>query len=199
VIGLKNPKEMQTVALGEDLTRDVDVLVQPGYSSSGEEHWQTYWEQAYGYRRIEQSDWLKPRLDDWVATIEHAVETATRPVVFAAHSLGCIAIVHWAITSQLTSRVRGALLVAPPDVELGEHMPDDLRGFAPIPRQLLPFRSIVIASRNDPYMEAHRSRELAAAWGSEYRDFGMVGHINSDTRLGLWPEGHAELLRLTRT
>jgi predicted alpha/beta hydrolase family esterase len=174
----------------------ITVLVQPGYASSGEDHWQTHWERAYGYHRIEQDDWLMPDRADWVRTIEAEVEACSTPVVFAAHSLGCIAIAQWAAVSKLTTKVRGALFVAPADVDSDNHTPEEVRSFAPIPERPLPFRTTVIASQDDPFMDFARSRQLAALWGARFIDFGPLGHINSDSRLALWPEGHQELLAL---
>ncbi|MGC4069143.1 MAG: alpha/beta hydrolase [Polyangiaceae bacterium] len=174
----------------------VTVLVQPGYASSGDDHWQTHWEKAYGYHRIEQNDWLMPERADWVWAIEREVEACPTAVVFAAHSLGCIAIAHWAAVSKLTTKVRGALFVAPADVDSDEHTPEEVRNFAPIPERPLPFRTTVIASRDDPFMDFARLRELTEHWGARFVDFGVLGHINSDSRLSLWPDGHRELLTL---
>jgi hypothetical protein len=52
-------------------------------------------------------------------------ESAGRPVVLVAHSLGCLAVAWWAEYERLANGLRadlpviGALLVAPPDVEDG--------------------------------------------------------------------------------
>jgi predicted alpha/beta hydrolase family esterase len=178
------------------LSSSVSVLVQPGYASSGEDHWQTHWERAYGYQRIEQSDWLMPERADWVGEIERQVERCPSAVVFAAHSLGCIAIAHWACLSTNVKKVKGALFVAPADVDSEDHTPEEVRSFSPIPRQPLPFRTTVVASPDDPFMDFSRSRELAESWGARFLDFGPLGHINSESRLALWPEGHRELLAL---
>src|SRR5262245_44840222 len=73
------------------------VLVLPGYANSGPAHWQTLWERARpGFRRVQQRDWEEPRRADWVEAIDRAVVEAGGPVVFAGHSLGSIAAVHWA-------------------------------------------------------------------------------------------------------
>jgi predicted alpha/beta hydrolase family esterase len=68
--------------------------------------------------------------------------------------------------------VRGALLVAPPDVER-----DDLRqqlpGWAPV-APALPFRSIVVASTDDPFGSFDRAAERARQWRSELRNIGPL-------------------------
>jgi len=101
----------------------------------------------------------------------------------------------WAAVSRHTARIRGALLVAPGDVEradLREHMP----GWAPVVRQRLPFPSVLVASGNDPYCSPERAHELADAWGARRVDLGAAGHINADSGLGDWPQGHALLQEL---
>ena len=37
----------------------------PGLYNSGPQHWQTYWENEYGFKRIEQNNWDEPVCDDW--------------------------------------------------------------------------------------------------------------------------------------
>jgi len=37
----------------------------PGWLGSGPTHWQSRWEQAYGFERVEQDDWLWLRRGDW--------------------------------------------------------------------------------------------------------------------------------------
>ncbi|MEL0253444.1 MAG: alpha/beta hydrolase, partial [Novosphingobium sp.] len=90
---------------------------------------------------------------------------------------------------------RGALLVAPPDVE---ERPIDRRltRFAPFPGGELPFPSILVASRNDPYMGIGQARNLARTWGSSFADAGEVGHINAESGLGDWTFGRLLLNRL---
>lgn len=177
----------------------VTVLVQPGYASSGDDHWQTHWEAAFGYRRIEQSDWLLPQLDDWILEIERSVTAAVGPVALVAHSLGSVAVAHWARQTELRHRIVGALLVAPADVDSPFHTPDEVRNFSPIPMKPLGFQATVVASQNDPFMEIAKSQLLADAWQARFISFGKLGHINSESKLALWPEGHSLLLELLNT
>ena len=65
--------------------------------------------------------------------------------------------------------------------------------------QALPFPSVLFASQNDPYCSFARASEMAAAWGARCIDYGMAGHINADSGLGDWPEGHAHLMQLLET
>jgi len=172
------------------------VLVLPGLNSSGPKHWQSLWEQGDArFRRVQQKDWLTPQLSDWVEGISQAVAAAEPPILFAAHSLGSIALAHWAQTAtpELLSKVRGALLAAPADVDRPE-VPEVIRNFAPVPRTALPFASVVVASSDDPYAPIDRAREFAASWGSRFVDIGPADHIA--TNMGEWPEGKRLLREL---
>ena len=70
----------------------VAVLVLPGWRNSGPLHWQSLWEQQYGYQRVEQHDWDHPLRGDWITRLEDAVldVPAGQPIALVAHSLGCI-------------------------------------------------------------------------------------------------------------
>jgi uncharacterized protein len=166
---------------------ETDILIIPGYTSSGPEHWQTRWEQKIqSARRVEQRDWLKPHFNEWQDNVVAAVDAATRPVVLVAHSLGAITVVH---AAKRLTKVKGAFLVAPPgETYMVEHEDVDLK-FADVPRDPLPFPSVLVASRNDPFCPHLEAEEWAYAWGSAFSDAGDSGHINTDSGHGPWPEG----------
>ncbi len=168
------------------------VLILPGWHSSGPDHWQSRWEAAHGYARVEQHDWTSPLRGDWITRLEDVVMSREGPVVLVAHSLGCILTAAWASISRNVHRVKAALLVAPGDVERPE-LQAPLRSWSPIPMQPLPFPSVLVASRNDPYCRFDRAQTLAQAWGSRLVDAGETGHLNADSGLGDCPEGHAHL------
>jgi predicted alpha/beta hydrolase family esterase len=73
--------------------------------------------------------------------------------------------------------------------------PPQIKDFHPVPRKMLPFPSVVVASNNDPFLSMDRAREIARNWGSRFVDIGPAGHVNGDSGLGDWPEGK-RLLRL---
>ena len=171
------------------------VLVLPGWQSSGPEHWQSRWEALYGFQRVEQHDWMRPLRGDWTARLEETIVDAPGPVVLVAHSLGCILTAWWAAHTRHAAKVRGALLVAPGDVErpdLAELIP----GWAPIARQPLPFPAVLVGSQNDPYCSFERVQDLGQAWSARFIDGGALGHINTESGLGDWDAGHALLQAL---
>jgi prephenate dehydrogenase len=172
------------------------VLVLPGWQNSGPRHWQTLWEQQNPiFLRVQQRDWEFPHREWWLERITAEVKQSPAPIVFAAHSLGCLAVAHWCKAAQAeVGKIKGALLVAPADVERSDS-PKQFKDFAPVPRDLLPFPSIVVASSTDPYLTQERAREFARSWGSRFVDIGAAGHVNGESGLGDWPEGK-RLLRV---
>lgn len=174
-----------------------NILILPGWQNSGPAHWQSRWEKAHGYRRVEQHDWMNPQRGDWMARLEDVVLGADGPVVLVAHSLGCILTAAWAAHSRNTARVRGALLVAPGDAERDD-LRDQLPSWSPIVRQSLPFPARLVGSHDDPYCRFDRAQGFAADWGARFTDLGNAGHINADSGLGDWPEGHAWLQEFTK-
>ncbi len=170
-------------------TRDVDILIVPGWTNAGRDHWQSRWERNLPTaRRVEQADWDTPRSDDWVARIVAAVDACTRPAVFVAHSCGVTAV---CLAAPLITpgRVAGAFLVAPGDFDNSDHWLGRDGGFAPMPLQRLPFPTRVIASSNDPHCTVERAQTFAAAWGADMSVTANGGHLNTASGHGPWPEG----------
>ncbi|MFU1906430.1 RBBP9/YdeN family alpha/beta hydrolase [Bordetella avium] len=162
-------------------------IIIPGWKDSGPGHWQTLWADSLPHaRRLSQRDWQNPDRNAWIAALSTAVNEATAPVMLIAHSLGCL--VAAALPPALHPRVAGALLVAPADVERPD-VPDCLRDFAPVPRQPLPFQSVVVASDNDAYCSLVRAQAFAQDWGSRFVILSEAGHINAESGLGNWPQG----------
>lgn len=179
---------------------ELDILIIPGWENSGEAHWQTRWEQKMPTaKRVEQKAWNKPHRTEWVGKILQAIEQAERPVFLIAHSLGTLAVAH-AAAEMTTGKVRGALLVAPPEetrfkkyIELPKECETELGSFFPPPNEALPFPSMLVASTSDHYMPIEEAEALAKKWGATFVDAGDAGHINTESGFGPWPEG---LMRL---
>ena len=168
------------------------IIIVPGWRDSGPGHWQTLWaERLPQARRVVQDDWHTPTRSAWVARLEETVLEQPGPVVIVAHSLGCITTAH--MKPEAAARVRGALLVAPADPERRAVLSD----FAPVPYAALPYRSILVASSNDPYCLIRLAGAYARAWGSEFVRLQNAGHINVDSGHGEWPLGRALLQSLT--
>lgn len=168
-------------------------FIVPGLGNSGPDHWQTHFEQSDpNFTRIEQREWDAPDRAEWVATLERALAGEDlNHVVLIAHSLGCATVAHWAATHG--HRIKGALLVAPSDVETAHYAAFPATGFGPMPLARLPFASKLVASTTDVWATPARARQFAEAWGSELVDIGDAGHINTASGHGKWPAGLALL------
>ena len=178
-------------------TSDVDILIVPGWSNSGPDHWQSRWQRNLKTaRRVEQDDWLLPDREAWVAQIIAEVARSTRPVVLVAHSLGVAAVLH-AAGALDAAKVAGAFLVAPSDLDALQQWPNAegqawgaiAASFAPMPTAALAFPARVIASSDDAFCTISRAQELAALWGADVSILAKAGHINTTSGHGPWPEG----------
>lgn len=168
--------------------KDTDILIVPGYTNADEDHWQSRWEAKLSTaKRVNQQDWHKPVLRDWVDNLAQAVNACDKPVLAVAHSLGVPTVIHAA--PQLGDKICGGFFVSPPDVENPAMRPKHLMSFGPYPRHALPFPSMVIASRNDPFCDFAVAEKLAESWHSLFLDAGESGHINAESGHGPWPEG----------
>lgn len=170
-------------------------LIVPGLDNSGPEHWQSLWEDKRDdCRRVDLGCWSEPDRRIWTERLDAALAMTDGPVVLVAHSLGCLTIAWWAVGADHArlARIKGALLVAPPDVDAADAHPF-VRRFAPAPTAPLPFPSILVASRNDRYAAFDRLQVLARAWGSRFVDAGHAGHINAASGLGDWADGEVLL------
>jgi uncharacterized protein len=219
------------------------VLLLPGWLDSGPTHWQSRWEAAHPFTRVQQHDWQRPLRGDWTARLEEVVvnhiasfaadnmallkserlplysiglqpdlpvknnsETsknhpapahAERSIVLVAHSLGCHLVAAWAAASRHTSAIRGALLVAAPDLSR-EDLPPDLYSWRKPVLGALPFPATCVVSSNDPFGSLAAGRSMATSWGARCIEAGPLGHINGDSGLGDWPAGYAMLSDLTQ-
>ena len=186
------------------------VLIVPGLRDAVAAHWQTLLEarlRAAGRPVACVPPMGREDLDcaRKVAAIERAARSVDGPIVLVAHSGGCIMVAHWALQTQRA--VQGALLATPPDFEapMPEGYPtlDALSagGWLPVPRQRLPFPSIVAASQDDPLADFDHVAMLARDWGSRLVDLGKVGHLNPASGYGEWRRAEAlidELSALAR-
>ena len=169
---------------------ELDLLFAPDLSGAPSDHWQARWAAKLSTARPLELDPHEEDHEAWIASITHAASGARRPIVFIAHSVGALAVAHAA--SRLRSLdVRGAFLVAPPeDAALRMLLANP---WPATPRDRLPWPSVLVASRTDPWASPEHSRELAEAWGSAFVDAGEAGRLDAESGHGPWPDG---LLRL---
>ena len=170
------------------------VLIVPGYRGSGPEHWQTWLEgRLPRARRVGRIDWEAPVIAHWPHEIRNDIACSPDPVWLIAHSFGCLAALVAAVGR--SERIAGAMLVAPADPErfspsglkVGRALASSLSLY--LPRQPLPFPSMVVASNSDPWMQLKVAAQWADRWGSRFVSVGDAGHINVEAGFGPWPRG----------
>lgn len=165
------------------------MLIVPGLHGSGEGHWQSWWRHDHANARVVmQGDWSSPHETRWMEVIERAIMARPGSLIIA-HSLGSILVAKLA-HSRVAALVAGALLVAPADINRTSSLHHRTYDFGAMPHDALPFPSMVVASRDDPYMPHAKARTLAEQWGSRFHDLGQAGHINIQSGFGRWEDGY---------
>ena len=174
-------------------TSDIDLLLCVDGRSVTDDHWVQRWARNLktgvlvdiGLPGGEEGR-LRSR-----SLIEEAVGKAKRPVVLVGHNAGVASIAMFAAGGGQS--VKGAFLVAPPNIKLTEDVDGGSRSETAITNAPLPFPSLVIASRTDPRCSYDKASELALAWGAHLVDAGDAGQLDVSSGHGPWPEG---LMRL---
>jgi serine hydrolase len=179
------------------------VLFVPGLRDHVADHWQTLLAQELpGSRTVTPLEHDKLSCSARVEALDRAIAAIDGPVILAAHSAGCLMVAHWA--RQHDRAIHGALLATPADIEtpLPPGYPTvaelEAGGWLPIPREPLPFPSIVAASTNDPLGAIDRVLDLSSAWMSRFFVPGAMGHLNPVSGFGPWPQAKVLLEALDR-
>ena len=178
---------------------EVEILIAPGWMDSGPDHWQSRWEKKLSTaRRVAMPDFNRPVCAEWTKALAGAISEAKRPVFLVAHSLGVSTIAH-AAPSFPKGKVVGAWLAAPPDFDARDALRDLMKeggddvampeGFDPVPRDPLPFPSILVVGSNDPYCAYGKAAIMAKDWGATLVNAGEAGHLNAASGYGPWPDG----------
>jgi uncharacterized protein len=168
---------------------DVDILLVPGWTGAGPDHWMSRWQtKLKTAQRVTQDDWDVVDKATWTGRLLERIEAASRPVVLVAHSCGVVTAVH-AAPRIVAGKVVAAFLVATPSEAACAAIPHIDPAFAVYPRDPLPFPSLLVASQTDEHCSYEEAGELALAWGSTLVDAGDSGHLNTASGHGPWPEG----------
>ncbi|GIH03152.1 alpha/beta hydrolase [Rhizocola hellebori] len=165
-------------------------MLVPGRGLPKPEHWMQRWAAANpSYLWAPRPPGPPFILEDRVQALHAAIAADDEPAVLIAHSGGCLSTVVWA--QRHVGPVQAALLVTPPYVD--KHWPS----FGLVPRQRLPFRTILVASHTDPYTSFAQFQRYADDWGAELFDAGEAGHLETASGYGPWPDGERLVETLT--
>jgi len=164
------------------------IIIVPGYTNSGPEHWQSILEMKYkNIVRVEQADWDNPVREEWIDGLSRAIDAIYGDIFLVGHSCGAVTIAQWA-EGHASSKIVGALLVAPADIE-SPSAPNKILVQAPLPKARLPFKNTIVYSDNDEYLSTERAKYFAEQWGSELIEIKNAGHINTAAGYGEWLYG----------
>jgi predicted alpha/beta hydrolase family esterase len=165
----------------------VPLLILPGLNNSGPQHWQTLWQaRRADALRLEPASWNAPELNDWMSSLDRAVEACAAPPILVGHSMGCLLSVCWAHQRRSKLSIAGAFLVAPPNFKRdGFPAPS----FTQVPELPMPCPALVVASTNDPYCPIETAAALAEKWEAGFVSVGPRGHISTEPGNGDWQEG----------
>ncbi|MCV3765915.1 RBBP9/YdeN family alpha/beta hydrolase [Rhizobium sp. TRM95796] len=170
-------------------------LIIPGMNGSGPGHWQQHWlEDDADAVLVEQRNWARPDLGEWLVRLERAIYEHPGATL-VAHSFGALVAANLA-GRPAASKVGAALLVAPCDPDRVRSLHPGAVGAAALPCAGAAFPTLVVGSRNDPYMRFADAKALSERLNGGFVDLGHAGHVNIDSGHGRWPAGYRLAHRL---
>jgi uncharacterized protein len=164
---------------------DLDLIFVPETGPLSPDHWIARWSAKLSTARLVDAGEPQETRRRLVAAAH-----ASRPTLLIGYSTGAIAVAS-AAPNLAGADVRGAFLVAPPSEDALSKLDGGV--WSAPPRAPLPWPSMVLASRADPYASLRQSRALAEDWGAEFVDAGEAGRIDADSGHGPWPDGLLKL------
>lgn len=162
------------------------IVIVPDIGGTDRRHWLTHWKSNYPeLMRFAEYDAADATCRKWVRGIEDAVASAGPQTTLVAHGLGCLAVVHWAA---LTFRpVEAAMLVSVPNIVSNARHPRQLSGFTPVPRNVLPFRTLIVTSEEEGDYE--HALAYAEDWDATMVVVGSISHRTTPKCRQTWDEG----------
>jgi predicted alpha/beta hydrolase family esterase len=165
---------------------DLDLLFVPDTGPVPPDHWIARWSAKLSTARLVAA--FDPAATP--AALIAAAQRAQRPALLIGYSTGAVAVA-LAAEALKDADVRGAFLVAPPAEEALASLDGGV--WPQLPRARLPWPSVLVASRTDPWSSHHQSLALATDWGAEFTDAGEAGRIDAESGHGPWPDGLLKL------
>ena len=161
---------------------------------SEHDHWQSWLQrQLKSCSRVQQQDWNKPVLHEWIEQFFKTVQSIQEPIQIVAHSFGCLTTVAaLAQHPELNQNIKNLVLVAPAnparfgDAGFARESQNDYQQYFHQLKLQVPTQMII--SENDPWLNFQDALQLAKAWKIRPKNLGQVGHINVASGFGPFPE-----------
>lgn len=172
----------------------IHTVIVPGVGGSEHDHWQSWLQrQLKSCSRVQQQDWNKPVLHEWIEQFVKTVQAIQEPIQIVAHSFGCLTTVAaLAQHPELNQKIKNLVLVAPANpARFGDagFARDSQNNYQQYFHQLkLQVPTQMIISENDPWLNFQDALQLAKAWKIRPKNLGQVGHINVASGFGPFPE-----------
>ncbi|MEG2921329.1 MAG: alpha/beta hydrolase [Acinetobacter sp.] len=172
----------------------IHTVIVPGVGGSEAQHWQSWLQQQLvSSSRVQQKNWDRPVLSEWVAQFVKTVAAVKAPIQIVAHSFGCLtSVAALAEHPELSAKVKNLVLVAPANpARFGEagfarHSLTDYKQYF---HQLnIDVPTTLLISENDPWLGYFDALQLAQAWKLTPINLGQVGHINVASGFGPFPD-----------
>jgi len=169
-------------------------VIVPGIGGSEESHWQSWLQrQLMSCSRVEQQHWQQPVLQQWITQFVQSIVPIQTDLQIIAHSFGCLTTVAaLAQHPQLNQKVKHLILVAPANPRRfaeNDFADDQQLNLDDYFQQLdLAVPTTLLMSENDPWLNPQDGKRLAQAWQLEPINLGQVGHVNTASGFGPFPE-----------
>lgn len=172
----------------------IHTVIVPGVGGSEHGHWQSWLQrQLKSCSRVQQQDWNKPVLHEWIEQFVKTVQAIQEPIQIVAHSFGCLTTVAaLAQYPELNQNIKNLVLVAPAnparfgDAGFARDSQNDYQQYFHQLKLQVPTQMII--SENDPWLNFQDALQLAKAWKIRPKNLGQVGHINVASGFGPFPE-----------
>ena len=172
----------------------IHTVIVPGVGGSEHDHWQSWLQrQLKSCSRVQQQDWNKPVLHEWIEQFVKTVQPIQEPIQIVAHSFGCLTTVAaLAQHPELNQNIKNLVLVAPAnparfgDAGFARDSQNDYQQYFQQLKLQVPTQMII--SENDPWLNFQDALQLAKAWKIRPKNLGQVGHINVASGFGPFPE-----------
>jgi len=172
----------------------IHTVIVPGVGGSEHDHWQSWLQrQLKSCSRVQQQDWNKPVLHEWIEQFIKTVQAIQEPIQIVAHSFGCLTTVAaLAQHPELNQNIKNLVLVAPAnptrfgDAGFARESQNDYQQYFHQLKLQVPTQMII--SENDPWLNFQDALQLAKAWKIRPKNLGQVGHINVASGFGPFPE-----------
>ena len=172
----------------------IHTVIVPGVGGSEHDHWQSWLQrQLKSCSRVQQQDWNKPVLHEWIEQLVKTVQSIQEPIQIVAHSFGCLTTVAaLAQHPELNQNIKNLVLVAPAnparfgDAGFARESQNDYQQYFHQLKLQVPTQMII--SENDPWLNFQDALQLAKAWKIRPKNLGQVGHINVASGFGPFPE-----------